>query len=71
VIFRINCPTAAIGFQVQWRPLLFAIQRKILIVPNHHFGYTFFTQNKTNEKQEMLELLKEFTNLRCFDATQG
>jgi len=42
---------------------LFAPTHKMLIAPNHHFGFTFFTQQKSLEMEVITELLGGYLNL--------
>ena len=42
---------------------LFAPTHKMLIAPNHHFGFTFFTQQKSLEMEIITELLGGYLNL--------
>lgn len=42
---------------------LFAPTHKMLIAPNHHFGFTFFTQQKSLEMEVIAELLGGYLNL--------
>ena len=35
----------------------------MLIAPNHHFGFTFFTQQKSLEMEVITELLGGYLNL--------
>ena len=42
---------------------LFAPTHKMLIAPNHHFGFTFFTQQKSLEMEIIAELLGGYLNL--------
>ena len=46
---------------------LFAPTHKMLIAPHHHFGLTFFTQQKSLEVEIITKLLSGYTNLRCFN----
>lgn len=46
---------------------LFVPSHKILITPNHHFGITFYTQNREVEKNIVLDILEEFPTLGCYD----
>lgn len=47
---------------------LFAPIHKILIAPDHHFGFTFFTQQKSLEMEIIVELLGDYLNLHCLDC---
>ena len=42
---------------------LFAPTHKMLIAPHHHFGFTFFTQQKSLEMEIITELLGGYLNL--------
>ena len=42
---------------------LFAPTHKMLIAPNHHFGFTFFTQQKSLEMEVIAELLGGYLKL--------
>ena len=46
---------------------LFVPTHKMLIAPHHHFGLTFFTQQKSLEVEIITKLLSGYTNLRCFN----
>ena len=46
---------------------LFAPTQRILLAPDHHFGITFFTQNKAAEKECILKLLEKFQTLSLYD----
>ena len=47
---------------------LFAPTHKMLIAPHHHFGFTFFTQQKSLEMEIIVELLGDYLNLHCLDC---
>ena len=42
---------------------IFVPTQKLLIVPDHHFGITFFTQQVEKEKEFISELLERFQNV--------
>ena len=47
---------------------LFVPTHKVLIAPHHHFGFTFFTQQKSLEMEIIVELLGDYLNLHCLDC---
>ena len=47
---------------------LFVPTHKMLIAPHHHFGFTFFTQQKSLEMEIIVELLSDYLNLHCLDC---
>ncbi|WP_347712562.1 hypothetical protein [uncultured Fretibacterium sp.] len=50
---------------------LFVPTHKMLIAPDHHFGFTFFTQQKSHEVETVAELLSGYPDLRCFNGKEG
>ena len=50
---------------------LFVPTHKMLIAPHHHFGFTFFTQQKSLEVETVAELLSGYPDLRCFNGKEG
>ena len=50
---------------------LFVPTHKVLIAPHHHFGFTFFTQQKSHEVETVAELLSGYPDLRCFNGKEG
>ncbi len=55
------------GFRGISELCLFAPAQKVLLAPSHHFGITFFTQNKSKETETVLSLLENYPNLKYFD----
>lgn len=47
---------------------LFAPTHRMLIAPDHHFGLTFFTRQKSLEMEVVTELLSGYLNLHCLDV---
>ena len=47
---------------------LFAPTHRMLITPDHHFGLTFFTRQKSLEMEVVTELLRGYLNLHCLDV---
>lgn len=47
---------------------LFAPTHKILIAPDHHFGFTFFTRQKALEVEVVTKLLGGYLNLKFLDG---
>lgn len=50
---------------------LFVPTHKMLIAPHHHFGFTFFTRQKSLEVEIVAELLSGYPDLRCFNGKEG
>ena len=46
---------------------LFVPTHKVLIAPHHHFGFTFFTQQKSLEMEIITKLVGGYPDLRCFN----
>ena len=44
---------------------LFVPTHKMLIAPHHHFGFTFFTQQKSFEMEIITKLVGGYPDLRC------
>ena len=46
---------------------LFAVERKVLIVPDHHFGISFYSHNIREEKSVICKMLSDFSSLCYFE----